>query len=115
MPSEQRQLPSDPLRFVKTCLSQGYVLWTYHVNMRMGKRPITRDRLLASIESFEIIEENPMDKYLPSYLVRAEDLAGIFHVLVAADVPGDNVRIITMYVPDPQKWDNEFRHRSHQQ
>jgi hypothetical protein len=35
----------------------------------------------------------------------------IFHVQIAVDVDGDNVRIVTTYIPDPQEWDADFRIR----
>lgn len=86
-------------------------MWTYHVNMRLGPRSITRATILGSVESFEIIEEYPEDKYLPSYLIRAQDGDRIFHVLMAADVPGNNARVVTAYIPDPHRWDDTCRKR----
>jgi hypothetical protein len=40
--------------------------------MRLKGRFIPREAILASTESYEIIEEYPKDKYLPSCLVYAE-------------------------------------------
>jgi hypothetical protein len=37
--------------------------------------------------------------------------AGPIHVLVAADIEGDNVRIITAYRPDPSEWEADLRTR----
>jgi hypothetical protein len=87
------------------------ILWTYHVNMRVGQRPISRELILRAIDSLEIIEEYPDDKYLPSYLLRAEHGGVAFHVQIAADVAEDNVRIVTAYLPDPTRWDEELRRR----
>lgn len=108
---EVRKLPAEPLDFIKQCVRSGNILWTHHVNMRFGVRRLTRDMICSAIDSYEIIESYPEDKYLPSYLVRGDHLAGIFHVLVAADVGGQNVRIVTAYLPDVSKWDVEFRRR----
>jgi len=34
------------------------------------------------------------------------------HVLVVAtDLEGDNVRVVTMYLPDPEQWDEDRRFR----
>jgi len=87
------------------------VLWTYHVNMRLWQRGIASDAVLAAASSYEIIEEYPRDKYLPSYLVRATHANMVFHVLFAVDAAGDNVRVVTMYVPDPDRWDRDLRMR----
>jgi len=46
------------------------VFWTYHVNMRLDRRHISRDEILAAVDSYQLVEEYPDDKYLPSYLVK---------------------------------------------
>ena len=84
------------------------MLWTYHVNMRLASRGISRKEILKAINSYEIIESYPDDKYLPSYLVL---VAESFHVLFAADVADSNVRIVTAYWPDPDEWESDLRHR----
>lgn len=67
--------------------------------------------VVGAVDSFEVIESYPDDKYLPSYLVRAEHPPAVFHVLFAADVAGDNVRVVTAYIPDPRKWEPDCRRR----
>ena len=49
------------------------------------------------------------DKYFPSCLVWAHQEALTFHVLFAADVEGDSVRIVTAYKPDPDKWESDLK------
>lgn len=66
-----RRLPTDALAFIQRCVRERKVYWTYHVNMRLADRYISRDELFAATESYEIIELYPGDKYLPSYLVWA--------------------------------------------
>ena len=104
-------ITSDPLDFIRKCIEQGRIFWTYHVNMRFGQRPIRREIILNSVGSFEIIEEYPSDKYLPSYLIRAEHETLVFHIQIATDVAFENIRIVTAYVPDPGKWSEDFRVR----
>jgi hypothetical protein len=79
--------------------------------MRLKGRYIPRRRILESVESFEIIEAYPEDKYLPSYLVfsRQEDI--VFHVLFAVDVAAENVRVITAYRPNPEEWEADLKTR----
>ncbi|MDI1447791.1 DUF4258 domain-containing protein [Polyangium sp. 6x1] len=108
---DPRLLPPDPLAFVQRCVRSGSILWTHHVNMRFGQRRVTRDMVLDAVDSFEIIEAYPDDKYLPSYLVRGEQASSVFHVLFAVDVAEENVRVVTAYLPDPAKWDPGFRRR----
>ena len=79
--------------------------------MRLEKRAITRDMVISSIDNMEIIEEYLSDKYLPSYLLLSKYNKIIFHVLIAMDVIEDNIRIITAYIPDNQKWEDNFKRR----
>lgn len=104
-------VPHRPLEFIQACVLAGNVRWTYHVTMRLETRAMSAEMLLNAAPSFEIIEPYPDDKYLPSYLVRAEWNGAIFHAQIATDVEGDNVRVVTMYVPNPSEWSEDFRIR----
>ena len=106
-----RIIPADPLDFIRSCVRRRSVLWTYHVNMRMKGRSLSREIILASESAYEIIESYPGDKYLPSYLVCSRHQNVVFHVLFAADVESDNVRIITAYHPGPAHWDANLKTR----
>lgn len=67
--------------------------------------------LISAADSFEIIESYPEDKYLPSLLVRGEIEGSVFHAHIATDVKGNNVRVVTMYAPQPSDWDQGLRIR----
>jgi len=107
----ERVLPSDPLGFIRRCVEQRRVHWTYHVNMRQKARSISREAILESVAEYEVIEAYPEDKYLPSYLVYSRFQGVVLHVLFAADVPGDNVRVITAYRPNPSQWEADLKTR----
>lgn len=106
-----RKLPADPLRFIQECVRDRRVLWTYHVNMRLRGRFIRRETVLDAVESYEIIEAYPEDKYLPSYLVLGRSAGEAFHVLFAADVEGENVRVVTAYRPSEAEWEDDWKTR----
>ena len=108
---DERILPSDPLEFIRCCLAEGRVYWTYHVNMRLEERHITRDMIWGAADRMEIVEPYPEDKYLPSYLVLCRSEGRPFHVLFATDVPNSNIRIVTAYVPDPAEWMPDLKTR----
>jgi len=105
------RLPEDPLAFIRKCVLEGRVLWTYHVNMRLSQRAITRRIIVESTEVYEVLETYPRDKYLPSVLVWSQQGGDIFHILFAVDVTSDNVRIVTAYRPDPLQWGMELKMR----
>jgi hypothetical protein len=111
MSNAERVLPDNPLEFIRKCVKERKIRWAYHVNMRMKDRFISREFIINSTGSYEIIEEYPKDKYLPSYLIYSEYQNGTFHILFATDVKGNNVRSITAYYPSPDEWKEDFKTR----
>jgi len=101
----------DVLEFIKSCIRRHRIQWTYHVNMRLKERFVSREVILASVNSYEIIEEYPEDKYLPSYLIYAEYEGQIIHIQIATDIENDNLRIVTTYKPTLDKWERDFKTR----
>ena len=101
----------DPLSFIRRNVVSGNVFWTYHVNMRMKDRFISRRMIIETSDNFEIIENYSEDKYLPSYLIYSEYDNIKFHVLIAIDEKNDNVRIVTSYIPDVNLWDKDLKVR----
>ncbi len=106
-----RMVPDDPLKFIQQRVRSRQILWTYHVNMRLHGRHVTREEILDAVDTYEIIESYPEDKYLPSYLVLAKHAGSAFHVLFATDVENDNVTAVTAYRPDPKEWNRDLRTR----
>ena len=99
------------MAFLKRCVRERAIVWTYHVNMRMGSRELSRRVILEAVDTFEVIEAYPDDKYLPSYLARAESGSLVFHVLMAADTANSVAHVVTAYMPDASKWLPDFRER----
>jgi len=79
--------------------------------MRLAGRFIPRATILAAVIGYQLVEAYPDDKYLPSYLILARHASDAFHVLFAADVEGDNVRVVTSYRPDPGEWQADLTAR----
>ena len=111
METVERRLPGDPAAFVRTCVRERRILWTHHVNMRVKGRFVARQAILGSVDSYALVESYPDDKYLPSYLFQARPLGDAIHVLSAADVEGDNVRVVTTYRPSTDEWMDDLKTR----
>jgi hypothetical protein len=79
--------------------------------MRLQQRGLNAEMIGSAIETLEIIEMYPQDKYLPSFLVRGESAGSVFHAQIATDVEGENIRMVTMYSPDTFEWDEGLRLR----
>ena len=107
----ERLAPNDLLEFIQSCIRGGRIIWTYHANMRLLKRSISRQDILGAVESYEILEDYPQDKYLPSCLVYLKNVGRVFHFVCALDVVEKKVWIVTVYQPDPQEWDIDYRKR----
>ena len=99
----------DTLDFIRSCIKHRRIHWTYHVNMRLKGRFISRQAMLSSANSYEIIEEYPEDKYLPSCLVYAEYENKIIHLQIAMDLENDSVTIVTAYKPTLDKWEKDLK------
>jgi len=77
----------------------------------MKGRHIRRDSILNAVDGYKIIESYPDDKYLPSYLILAENETEVFHVLFAVDEESENLRVITAYRPDLAEWMPDLKTR----
>ena len=108
---DKKVIPDNPLDFIRSCVKKQKIYWTYHVNIRLKQRYISRNAILNAVDGYEIIEKYPDDKYLPSYLIYAEYEKHIFHILFAVDTQEENIRIITSYYPNPEKWDARLKKR----
>ena len=102
------------LGFIKNCIKERTIRWTYHVNMRLEERFISRDEIVQAIDSYEILEEYPDDRYLPSCLVYAEADKKKFHMVVALDYEDHSIVIVTAYQPSLEKWNNDLKTRGKQ-
>ena len=72
---------------------------------------LSAEIIVKALSTIEVIESYPDDKYLPSFLVRGESAGTVFHAQIATDVEGDNVRVVTMYVPTADEWTQGLRMR----
>ena len=94
-----------------TPLKANRIDFSVHAIRRMFSRGILASDVRHAIETGEIIEEYPDDTPYPSALL----LAGIddspLHVVVAMDGAADRVIIVSLYRPDPLKWEPGFRKR----
>ena len=102
---------SNPLAFIQRCVRESRKIWTYHVNMRLQTKQISRKSIMDSVDTYEIIEFYPDDKYLPSYLTYTEHEGEYYHILFATDVEDQNVRIVTTYRPSALEWSVDLKTR----
>jgi hypothetical protein len=80
----------------------------------MFERVITQNQVRFAIETGEIIASYPDDVPYPSYLVLGIVQAIPLHVVVAVDANNQRCYVITVYVPDPARWSEDFKTRKPQ-
>lgn len=85
--------------------------YTEHALNRMDQWKVDARILPALIKDGEVLETYPQDRPYPSRLILGWEGAEPVHA-VAADVPGgEETIIITVYRPEADRWDNDFRTR----
>ena len=82
--------------------------WSHAVH-RMFERSISLDEVHAVLDHCETIEDYPDEKPYPSRLVLGWIHGRPLHVVTASNRPEDETIIVTVYEPDPAKWDSDFR------
>jgi hypothetical protein len=77
--------------------------------MRHAGRFIPPEFILAAVDTRELVNAYPDDKYLPSYLLLGQGGTDAFLLLVAADMKSDNIRIVTACRPDAGEWLSDLK------
>jgi hypothetical protein len=89
-------------------IESGEILISHHARVRMFERNVSTDNLITIISSGEIIEEYSDDEPCPSVLIMGFIDAVAYHTIIA--ICGDHIRVITVYIPEQDKW-IEYRRR----
>ena len=62
-----------------------------------------------AIETGEIIEDYPEDYPFPSCLILGK--SGEVNIHIVASINADMIYLITAYIPNPDKWEDDFKTR----
>ena len=73
---------------------------------------ISDDEVGEAMDSPELIEEYPEDRPYPSCLLLGFTTAGRpLHVVAACDEVGHEIVVVTVYHPDPERWEDNRRRK----
>lgn len=90
-------------------MSERKYIFRRHALTRMAERNISRADVESVVEEGEIIREYLDDSPYPSRLILGwKDIQPI-HVVAADDNSANETYIITVYEPDPDIWNEDFR------
>jgi hypothetical protein len=98
-------------RVIRRCLENGTIQWRKHAHQRMLERGIDRKLVVETLKSGECIKEYADDTPYPSALFLGWQGKMPIHIVAASDADAGIVYIITVYVPDPKIFSEDFRKR----
>lgn len=87
------------------------LIFRVHAVERMFSRGVSEEDVRRVLDNGETVESYPEDKPYPSRLVLGWHGARPIHVVVAENVGGEEVFIVTVYEPDLERWEADFRRR----
>jgi hypothetical protein len=87
------------------------LIFRVHALKRMFERGIGETEVRDILEQGEIIERYPNDSPYPSNLMLGYSNGRALHVVVAHNSADNAIIVVTVYVPDPKRWDKNFRVR----
>lgn len=87
------------------------LVFRVHAIQRMFERQLSEEDVRVGLASAEVIEEYPDDKPYPSKLVLGWLGARPIHVVVADNAAAQETIVITVYEPDPEQWEPDFKRR----
>lgn len=94
------------------CFLQYDRIYRTHALERMYQRNISFDELNEIKNNIKVIEEYYDDKPYPSCLVLGFTHNNKpIHIVFSVDLSEKNVVIITVYIPDQDKWTDNFQRR----
>ncbi len=87
------------------------LLFRVHAVERMFERDVTVKKVSQAIHAGVIIEDYSAEMLQPGQLILSFQGKRPFHVVTSENVETKEIIIITVYLPDPQKWSKDFRVR----
>ncbi len=82
-----------------------------HAIRRIFERELNKEWVLFVVQSGEIIEDYPDDVPFPSYLILGFIENTPLHVVLALDEESKICYIITVYIPNQNIWQNDYKTR----
>ncbi|MGH7771065.1 MAG: DUF4258 domain-containing protein [Candidatus Binatia bacterium] len=87
------------------------LVFRVHAIQRMYQRLISEEEVRNVIMAGETVEDYPDDIPYPSRLVLGWQGLRPLHVVVADNVKDRENIVITVYEPDPEEWETDFKRR----
>jgi uncharacterized protein DUF4258 len=92
-------------------MSHPTLLFRIHAVQRMFERNISMKNVEWALQSGETIEDYSGEMPEPSRLILGFQGKRPFHMVTSENPQTNQIIIITVYVPDPDKWNKDFKSR----
>lgn len=92
-------------------MSNPKLLFRVHAIQRMFEREISAKKVRQALEIGNTIEDYSSEMPEPSRLILGFQGKRPFHVVTSENPETNETTIITVYIPDPEKWNNDFKSR----
>lgn len=87
------------------------IVFRVHALQRMFRRSVSSHAVCEVIKNGKTIEDRPLETPYPVRLMHLRLEGRHLHVVIAEDVVGSTIYVITVYEPDPGQWDRTFTRR----
>jgi hypothetical protein len=105
-------MKKNTLKKIHTCASEGRIRFKKHALIRMVERNLKISEIEEALLRSKIIEDYPEDTPLKSCLLLGYTQHNRpLHMVTAVDEAENMIWIITVYKPDPKKWNRTFTKR----
>lgn len=87
------------------------IIYRVHAVQRMFERKVSSKRVREALETGETIEDYSSEMPEPSHLILGFQGKRPFHVVTSENLQENKITVITVYLPDPQKWNKDSKSR----
>lgn len=87
------------------------IIFRVHAVQRMFERGISAKKVRQALETGQTIEDYSSEMPEPSRLMLGFQGKRPFHVVTSENPKTNETTIITVYIPDPEKWNKDSKGR----
>jgi uncharacterized protein DUF4258 len=87
------------------------ITFRVHAVQRMFERKISMRNISQVLQSGETVEDYSAEMPEPSRLILGFQGKRPFHIVASENQKTSEITIITVYIPDPSKWNKDFKGR----
>ena len=87
------------------------IIFRVHAVQRMFERNVSAKRVFQALRSGEAIEDYSAEMPDLSRLILSFQGKRPLHIVTSKNPETNEITIITVYIPDPDKWNKDFKSR----